>query len=200
MPSEGRDPSGYVTSPPSVIVKVVGTARDDINGLLGLVGSFNMDREQYLVHMTESQSTMALKKENLTRANMIEFCQCQFQQLRNDPRVREKFAYYVSVCRQYVAPMDLSKVIGGIACGWLYLLFRAGIAKTIMFTLLTILLLVMIAPDVFSKASPVSPVCPLFLPVFLTSLSIIILDSVSMQRVIIKNFPDRAKETLGKLV
>lgn len=39
---ELRDPRGYVTVPPSVVVKVTGTGRSDINGLLGLVTSYNI--------------------------------------------------------------------------------------------------------------------------------------------------------------
>lgn len=50
-----RDPRGYITSPPSAVVKVIGTARDDINGLLGIAISYNIERERYLVHMTDSQ-------------------------------------------------------------------------------------------------------------------------------------------------
>jgi hypothetical protein len=96
MPAEGRDPSGYVTSPPSVVVKVLETGRDDINGLLGIVVSYNMERERYLVHMADSQSTMALRKENLGKANMLESYLCQWQRLKNDPRVREKLTYYIS--------------------------------------------------------------------------------------------------------
>jgi hypothetical protein len=62
-----RDPSNLVTSPPSVFVTVVNTGRHDINGLLGIVVSYNMEHERYLVHMTRSQSTMSLKKHHLKR-------------------------------------------------------------------------------------------------------------------------------------
>lgn len=117
------------------------------------------------------QSTMALKKENLAKANMIESYRCQFQQLQNDPRVREKVVYYVSVCRQYVHPFDLSKIVGAICLVWLFLLFRVGIAHTIMISSLMLLILVIIAPDIFAKSSP---------------------------QLAMKNFPNRAKETLGK--
>jgi hypothetical protein len=96
MPAEGRDPSGYVTSPPSIVVKVLDTGRDDINGLLGIVVSYNMERERYLVHMADSQSTMALRKENLGKANVLESYLCQWQRLKNDPRVKEKKTYYIS--------------------------------------------------------------------------------------------------------
>jgi hypothetical protein len=72
MTADGRDPSGYVTNPPSVVVKVTETTRDDINGLLGIAISYNVERERYLVHMTLTQSTMALKKENMVKANMME--------------------------------------------------------------------------------------------------------------------------------
>jgi hypothetical protein len=80
-----RDPSGYVESPPACVVKVQGTARDDINGLMGIVISYNLDRERYLVHMTKSQSTMAFKAENLIRGTWTENYSANYQQLRNDP-------------------------------------------------------------------------------------------------------------------
>jgi hypothetical protein len=77
----------------------------------------------------------------------------------------------ISICRQYVAPFDLSKVIVVVCLIWLYMFFRVGIAKTIMVNSLVILILVITAPDIFSKSAPSA---------------------------ILKNFPNRARETLGK--
>jgi hypothetical protein len=100
-----RDPRGYVTVPPSVVVKVTGTGRNDINGLLGIVVSFNVERERYLVHMAKSQSTMALRKEHLSKASIVESYRAQMEQLQNDARVREKMSKYMNLCRQHVAKM-----------------------------------------------------------------------------------------------
>lgn len=164
--TNGRDPSGFISSPPSVAVKVVGTARDDINGLFGIVISYNIDRERYLVHMTKSQSTMALKKENLVRASMMETYQAQFEQLRNDPRVREKMTQYWTLCQQHVAPLNLTHVLAGVATMWLLLFYFIGFTKTTMVTSLIILLLVIAGPDLLARSSP---------------------------QVLIQNFPDRAR-------
>jgi hypothetical protein len=77
----------------------------------------------------------------------------------------------ISICRQYVAPFELNKVIVVVCLIWLYMFFRVGIAKTIMVHSLVILILVITAPDIFSKSS---------------------------SSAILKNFPNRARETLGK--
>lgn len=166
-----RDPKGYVSSPPSVVVRVTKTSRADINSLLGVVISYNVERERYLVYMAASQSTMALKQENLTKANRIETYRCQWQQMRNDPRVQEKVAYYISIVRQFVSPFELSRVISVISISWFYLLFHFGLAKTMVVTSLTIMVLVVSAPDIMSKSPP---------------------------RVVRENFPRRAKEMVGK--
>ncbi|KAG7373835.1 hypothetical protein IV203_012930 [Nitzschia inconspicua] len=152
--NNARDPSGYLTSPPSTVVKVVGTARDDINGLLGIVMSYNMERERYLVHMTSSQSTMALKKENIQKASMVEKYRCQFQQLQNDPRVREKVAHYVRWCENQVQPYKLWHVLGAALLFAVIMLYFFGFTKCLMMTSMFILLLVIVLPDILNKASP----------------------------------------------
>ena len=164
-----RDPSGYITSPPSVAVKVVGTARDDINGLLGIVVSYNMERERYLVHMTTSQSTMALKKENLQKASMMESYRSQWEQLKNDPRVREKVSHYVRWCQQQVHPFNLWHVVGGICLLFVIMLWLFGFTKCIMMTSLFILLLIIVLPDLLARTP---------------------------WQLVVRRFPTRARETL----
>ena len=146
------DPCGYLTSPPSIVVKITNTSRDDINGLLGIATSFNQERNRYLVFMTDSQSTMALRRENLVKANMFESYRCQWHQLKNDPRVRQKMDYYVSICRQYVYPLDLFSVVSGIGVLWFLLFVRVGILKTIMTMTMTIILMGIVTPDIIAKA------------------------------------------------
>lgn len=59
-PSAENDPSGYLTgSNPSTIVKLINTAREDMNNKLGIVVQFNSDRGRYLVHLTETQNVVA---------------------------------------------------------------------------------------------------------------------------------------------
>jgi hypothetical protein len=169
MASDGRDPSGFVTSTPSVVVKVVDTARNDINGLLGIVISYNVERERYLVHMTRSQSTMAFKKENLAKANMMESYRSQWQQLQNDPRVREKMGQYMRQCQQLVAPAQLTHVIFGIVAVLALLMYLVGFTKLLMLLSTLILLLVIAGPDIMNKKPP---------------------------KFILNNFPNRAREVM----
>jgi hypothetical protein len=132
-------------------VKVVGTGRDDINGLLGIVTSYNVDRERYLVHMTTSQSMMALKRENLVRASFFESYRAQWEQLKNDPRVREKVAHYVRWGQQHVQPYNLWHVLAGLGVLQLILLYAVGLAKTVMVDSLFVLLLVIALPDFVAR-------------------------------------------------
>lgn len=166
-----RDPSGYIKNPPSTVVKVVGTARDDINGLLGIVISYNVERERYLVHMPSSQSTMALKVQNLQLASTIEKYRAQFEQLRNDPRVREKVAHYIKMAQKYVKPLKLSHAIGGGVVLLTLLVYLFGFTQMVMVVSLTTLLGVISGPDILAKR-PIKE--------------------------ILQNFPNRARETLCK--
>ena len=44
------DPSGFMTSPPSTYVKVVNTARDDMNGQFGLIIGWNNEhRDAFMI-------------------------------------------------------------------------------------------------------------------------------------------------------
>lgn len=155
------------------VVKVVGTARDDINGLLGMVVSYNVERERYLVHMPVSQSTMALKKENLVSASTVERYRAQWQQLQNDPRVREKVAHYLRMAQRYVAPVQLQHAIGGALVLLTLLVYLVGFTKMVMTISLLLMLGVMAGPDVLARSPP---------------------------SVILRNFPNRARETFEKQV
>lgn len=166
-----RDPCGYVTVPPSVVVKVTGTGRNDINGLLGIVISFNVERERYLVHMTRSQSTMVLKKEHLTPANFLESYRAQMEQLRNDARVREKMSKYLNLCRQFVAPLQLSHVVGGAFALIFGLMYMVGFFKTIMTIALIALIATIAGPDVTGGPQAIA-----------------------------KNFPERARTVMEKQI
>lgn len=169
MPPEERDPSGFVTSPPSVVVRVTGTERSDLNGLLGIVVSFNVERERYLVHMTKSQSTMALRKENLSKASFVESYRAQWEQLKNDARVREKMSKYLNLCRLYVAPLKLSHVVGGVITIFLLLVYWFGVVKTVMTVSLMALIGIIAGPDLASGP-----------------------------QVVIQNFPERARTVIQK--
>ena len=166
-----RDPKGLISSPPSVVVRIVNTSRADINSLLGVAISYNVERGMYLVYMAESQSTMAIQQENLMKASTIDTYRCQWQQMRNDPRVRDKMAYYVSLARRFVSPFQLSRVVSLISITWFYLFVHFGLAKAVMVTSIAITLCILMAGDIMAKSPPL---------------------------VICKNFPRRARLMLGK--
>ena len=171
--TNARDPNGFVTNPPSTVVRVSGTARDDINGLLGIVISYNMERERYLVHMTEAQSTMAFKKENLVQSSMVEKYRAQWQQLRNDPRVRQKMVHYLATLERFLAPYKLKHVAIVIMVILFILFLGLGILKTIMLLSLLGLVGAIAGQDIVAK----KPV-----------------------KVIIKNFPVRARVTMEERI
>eukprot|EP00529_Nitzschia_sp_RCC80_P019746 CAMPEP_0113442920 /NCGR_PEP_ID=MMETSP0014_2-20120614/1866_1 /TAXON_ID=2857 /ORGANISM="Nitzschia sp." /LENGTH=423 /DNA_ID=CAMNT_0000333849 /DNA_START=21 /DNA_END=1292 /DNA_ORIENTATION=- /assembly_acc=CAM_ASM_000159 len=168
-----RDPSGYLTNPssPSTVVKVVGTARDDINGLLGIAVSYNVERERYLVFMPASQSTMALKVQNLQLASTMEKYRCQFQQLQNDPRVKEKVAHYIKMAEKYVRPFQLKQALGGAFVVLTLLVYLFGFTRTVMLLSLLMLLGIISGRDMLQRKSV---------------------------KEVIQNFPNRANETLSK--
>jgi hypothetical protein len=156
-----------------MVVKVSHTARDDINGLLGIVMSYNTERERYLVHMTAAQSTMAFKKENLVAANTFETYKAQYQQLRNDPRVKEKMLYYLQQCRNWVSPWNLQYVLLVGLVTLIVLMYFFGFTKTVMVLSYAVLLLVIAGPDILAKKSP---------------------------KLIADNFPNRARMTIEQHV
>jgi uncharacterized membrane protein len=168
-----RDPSGYINNPPSTVVKVVGTGRDDINGLLGIVVSYNVERERYLVFMPISQSTMALKVQNLRLASTVEKYRAQFQQLQNDPRVKEKVAHYIKMAEKYVRPFKLQHALGSGFVFLALLVYLFGFTRTFMVLSLTVLLGVISGRDILARQPVMS---------------------------ILKNFPNRANETLSKQI
>ena len=172
-----RDPAGYLSTSsssstsPSTVVKVVGTARDDINGLLGIAVSYNVERERYLVFMPASQSTMALKVQNLQLASTVEKYYCQFQQLQNDPRVKEKVAHYIKMAEKYVRPFKLKQALGGGFVILALLVYLFGFTRTVMLLSLLMLLGIISGRDMLQRKSV---------------------------REVIQNFPNRANETLSK--
>merc|ERR1712159_313985 len=51
MSNPATDPLNILGNPPSTFVKVHGTSRDDVNGLLGLAIQYNSERGRYMVQM-----------------------------------------------------------------------------------------------------------------------------------------------------
>mmetsp|Transcript_2514 Transcript_2514/g.4449 ORF Transcript_2514/g.4449 Transcript_2514/m.4449 type:complete len:424 (-) Transcript_2514:265-1536(-) len=62
------DPSAYVTSPPSTLVKVTNTARADVNGSVGVVLSYSRERGRYNVSLLPGQSSASTAAGNAAAA------------------------------------------------------------------------------------------------------------------------------------
>ena len=53
------DPSGLITNPPSTFVKIVGTSREDLNGLVCVALQYNAGTSRYLVQLLPGQASNA---------------------------------------------------------------------------------------------------------------------------------------------
>ena len=53
------DPSGFITNPPSTFVKIVGTSREDLNGLVCVALQYNAQTGRYVVQMLPGQASNA---------------------------------------------------------------------------------------------------------------------------------------------
>lgn len=144
-----NDPSGYVSNPPTTIVKIHGTAREDVNGLLGVVVQFNSDRGRYLVHCTSTQAVVAMKPENLIKANYMEQATAQFQQLTKDPQIRRILANAESRLPPGVALKHVGMGVGALLVVLVYLLGFSRVMMLISFLLMGGML---IGPDLAAGA------------------------------------------------
>mmetsp|Transcript_25420 Transcript_25420/g.37538 ORF Transcript_25420/g.37538 Transcript_25420/m.37538 type:complete len:350 (-) Transcript_25420:53-1102(-) len=150
--SSTTDPLNVITNPPQTIVKVHGiTSREEVNGQLGVAVQYNLERGRYTVHMVKTQTTMALKTENLTKASTLETYQAQFTQITSDPRVRQQLVgYYNQVQRMLPGNMKPEYAAGGILVLLLTIMYFIGFTKTLMALSLLLLLGVIIGPDLLS--------------------------------------------------
>lgn len=181
-----RDPSGFLNvdngngnGNQESIVKIIGTARDDLNGLLGFCTAYNRDRERYMVRMANVDSAnapnatvMALKPTNLVQASKLEGYKAQFQQLVTDPRLRQRLAYYYEYANGKCRPFQLEHVVG-VATLLLGLgLYFVGVTKTLMAVSATLMIGLILVEDVVRHRKP--------------------------WRQVVQNFPSRSKMVLEK--
>ena len=59
FPTMSADPSGLITNPPSTFVKIVGTSREDLNGLVCVALQYNAGTSRYLVQLLPGQGSNA---------------------------------------------------------------------------------------------------------------------------------------------
>ncbi|VEU40259.1 unnamed protein product [Pseudo-nitzschia multistriata] len=171
-----RDPSGFLNtdeygrpseSSAPTVVKIVGTARDDLNGLLGFCTAFNRDRERYMVRMASvdpgnspNATVMALKPANLTKASGLETYRAMFQQLKTDPRVKRKLSEYYqqadTLCRGLPLPAGTKPehAAGALLCVVVGLVYLLGLTRVIMLSACLVMVGCILADDVLRHRKP----------------------------------------------
>jgi len=147
--SSSADPLGFVTNPPSAVVKIQGTARADINGKLGIVVQYATDRGRYLVHLTSSQQIVAMKADNVVKANYFEMAKAQLEQIQNDEQVRRM----LTTVSSRVPPGVSLKHVGMAALVLvLVIVYLLGISRTMMLLSMIMVLGMVIGPDIIAGA------------------------------------------------
>lgn len=141
------DPKGWVQNPPSTIVKVVGTSREDVNGSLGIVVSYNNARGRYMVHLTQSQNQVAMKPDNLVPASMLEKGKAYYEQARNEPQIRTMIN---NVTARLPPGVTLQQVGLGIVVVLVGLIYFLGFSRTLMLISFTMIVLMVIGPDLMA--------------------------------------------------
>mmetsp|Transcript_12557 Transcript_12557/g.31634 ORF Transcript_12557/g.31634 Transcript_12557/m.31634 type:complete len:400 (-) Transcript_12557:667-1866(-) len=171
--SDPRDPSGFLKLDSSgrpahlngneapTVVKIIGTARDDLNGLLGFCTAYNRDRERYMVTMASvdvstspNATVMALKPDNLTKASTIETYKAQFQALRTDPRVRQRLTEYYNWAGKYCHPYKVEHAAAVLAVFLVLLMYFFGFTKTVMLLSAVIVVFCILVEDVIRSRKP----------------------------------------------
>ncbi len=144
------DPSGLLSNPPSVIVKVQNTSQESMNGQLGVVVQYNADRGRYLVHMVGTQQTVALKPENLVKGNMLDQAKAQYLLLTKDPQVQQEISKYYSLIASKLPPrVKPEYAAGGLGVLLLLSMYFFGFTRIIMLISLVLMIGLIIGPDVF---------------------------------------------------
>lgn len=165
------DPLGIISNPPSTVVKVQGTSRDDLNGQCGIAVQYNTERGRYMVHMAATGGTsMALKPENLLKANMLESYKAKFQVLRNDPRVQQEWNKYYAMAQNKLRPVKPEHAAGVVGLVLVAMMYFVGFTRTLMVVSMLIMLGIILGPDLAR--------------------------GVSSPRVLAANFPARCKQVL----
>jgi len=169
--SNRRDPAGLLNIDESgrpisqgqgdapTVVKIKGTARDDLNGLLGFCTSYNQDRERYMIRMATvdpanapNVTVMALKAQNIEKASTLESYRAQFQQLFTDPRIRQKMRYYYETASNKVKPMKIEYVAGGVLSFSTLLLYFLGFTKSLMMISALLMIGLILQKDIQQKS------------------------------------------------
>jgi hypothetical protein len=148
------DPNGWVTSPPSVLVKVHGVAsRPAINGCLGLVLNYIPNRLRYTVHLAITQEPVSISAANLQPCSYLEKIQGQYQLLRHDATVQRQVhaAYQTVQTRTGVRPEYVG--VGALVI-FVAATYAIGFTRMVMMVSGLLLMFLVVAEDVLAGASP----------------------------------------------
>lgn len=163
--TNANDPAGLLPPPgastnPSII-KIVNTARMDLNDSFGIVQSYNTDRSRYLVTLISNENTsspnnqvaISLKPENLQKASFIEKTKIQGKLVYNgvkqqimDPRVQAELRRHYTTAQSRLGFKPEYLLYGFIVLFFIFVrLF--GFSRVIMGTSFTLLVAGVSAPD-----------------------------------------------------
>jgi hypothetical protein len=148
-----QDPLNILSNPPSTIVKIHGTSREDINGQLGIAVQFSGDRSRYLIHLVNTQTTIAIKPDNIVKASTIETYQAQYSQIKNDPKIRQELSKYYMMAhnRLGVKPEYAAGVLSLLFLGIIYLI---GFSRAIMILSMIMMMALIVGPDLVNRIPP----------------------------------------------
>jgi hypothetical protein len=158
MPA-ASDPNGWATSPPSVLVKVQETSKEELNGKTGVVLQYLSDKERYTVQMAVSQDVVSLKAANLKKCSMYEQIQGQYDFMLHNPQIQQQirgvYSRVQSVLPAAVKPEYLAIPVV-LAIGALF--YFLGITRTCMVFSFILLTGMIVGQDVMAPNASVRSV------------------------------------------
>ncbi|KAL3927813.1 MAG: hypothetical protein SGBAC_012919, partial [Bacillariaceae sp.] len=178
MSTSTADPSGFVSNPPSTYVKILNTARAEMNGQFGLILGYSDARSRYVLVLCSTGAQAMLRPENLEPCSTMEKYQAQYQQIRNDPNVKQKINQLYAKAQQLLGNNGAVKpehAAGAMGLLLLVLTYFIGLSKMIMLTSLLLLLGLIVFPDIQTFG-------------------------LKKWKLIARNFPTRCRETIEQTV
>lgn len=170
------DPSGFITDPPSTFVKIVGTSREDLNGLVCVALQYNAQTGRYVVQMLPGQASnaaaagraaaggsaaaaavgLSFKPENLQAASIIDkvkaqatFAMHEAKRFLNSPDTKEKMRRLYTSLDQRLPPPVKPEYVGIGALIVLFIVVRiVGFTKLVLLISLALMLGMILMPDI----------------------------------------------------
>jgi hypothetical protein len=121
-----------------------------MNGQLGIVVQFQQERGRYLVHMTLSQTTVAMKPDNLQKASYLEQATAYYQQASRDPQLQQILARLTAYLPPGISPKYAAMGAGMALVAFIYFV---GFSRTMMLLSFVMLLLLIVGQDLLAGAN-----------------------------------------------